>query len=128
MASFSSIGCKAISLHQVRFAVLAEPTIALENIEAIPVLLEIVTQVRKLKSDQRLSLKTDLRTLYLISADAYQAALTKALLSPHERLIAGEVTRAQKFVYQGLNDEHLTSSLEQREDGWHAFIILAKAA
>ncbi len=118
---------KAISLHQVRFAVLAEPTIALENIEAIPVLLEIVTQVRKLKSDQRLSLKTDLRTLYLISADAYQAALTKALLSPHERLIAG-VTRAQKFVYQGLNDEHLTSSLEQREDGWHAFIILAKAA
>lgn len=111
------------SLHQTRFSLLEQPRVSLEEIAAIEPILEIINQVRKLKSDQHISLKTDLALLH-IQVSAQKLTTIQSLLAPHAQLLQG-ITRAQCIEYCATSVEALmTPSLEQKEDGWHAWVII----
>jgi valyl-tRNA synthetase len=86
-----------------------------ENSKIMNAVLAVIEQVRKLKSEQQLSLKTELTQL-IISATPESIERLKG----QEKLIKG-ITRALKVNYT--TDPHL-SVLTHHENGWHAFLTI----
>lgn len=111
------------SLHQVRLSALQEPLTELAALAPIEPILDIIAQVRKLKSDQHLSLKTDIKVLHILSSDPERLKIIQEMLVPHEQLITG-VTRAHMFIYKVKQEPAETSSLIVGEEGWQGSIVI----
>ncbi len=105
---------KVGSIHQMRF----EKTQISHSFEIslahAQKLMELAATVRKLKTEQQLSLKTPLAILEIATLDT---ALQKTV-EAHQNLIAG-VTQAAVMVY-ALADK--STVLENKDDAWHATI------
>ena len=81
------------------------------------VIVNITNQVRKLKSEHQLSLKTPLATLTVTINDLRIANEVTA----HDQLIRG-VTQATKIVYE--QGEHKNSELKTIDEVWHAQVVI----
>lgn len=105
------------SIHQTKFAAIQTRLVYPESVRALSLLLEVVSQVRKLKSEQNLSLKVAIKQLTIITTEGASHKLIKT----HEQLLAGVLT-IETFVY-----EHGTPTrfIEQRNnEQWYATVTL----
>ncbi|HSW73946.1 MAG TPA: class I tRNA ligase family protein, partial [Candidatus Limnocylindria bacterium] len=104
----------AASVHQTRFAAVQLPrefAVSAGNMEA---LLQVIAQVRRLKTEQQLSLKTPLQTL-LVTGDN-QAVLETIKL--YDQLLRG-IAQAIEISYKAGDKP---AGLEQRDGLWHAVV------
>lgn len=105
------------SIHQTKYADVQIPAAYPESVHALQSILHIVSQVRKLKSEQNLSLKTEIKQLTIVATEGASHKLIKA----HEQLLAG-VLSIEAFVY-----EHGTPTqfIEQRNNElWYATVSI----
>ncbi len=112
---YSSFGT---SIHQTKFAVIQKPIESAASVTEMNVVLDIVAQVRKLKSEQNLSLKTAIRQLTII---ANEDSSHNKSIKQHEPLLAG-VLSIESFMY-----EHGTAMrfIEQRDnEQWYATVSI----
>ncbi len=109
------------SIHQTRYQDIQIPYVFADDTEIINDVITIATQVRKLKSEKQLSLKTPLTTMNVF---VKMTALSEKLnqLKQHDQLIRG-VTQAITITYQ--TDNGQTSALTQTDGTWHADVILS---
>lgn len=107
---------KATSLHQTRFADIQVPYVYQESAQALELVNNVVAQVRRLKTEKQLSLKTalNLLTVYATNNDALQ------ILEAQEQLIKGVCQAAQISYAQGEGAVGLT----QAGDQWQADVML----
>jgi len=80
-------------------------------------LINIISAIRRFKTEKQLSLKVPLSSLTLHSI--HQNLLKEII--PHEQLIKG-ITHAQAITYASGNIKH--SSLEKQDDRWFAVLDL----
>jgi valyl-tRNA synthetase len=108
------------SIHQTRYQDVQTPYIFANEADIMNDVITIATQVRKLKSEHQLSLKTPLTTMNIF---VETAALSDKLdqLKQHDQLIRG-VTQAVSITYQTHNNQ--TSLLTQKDDTWHADVVI----
>jgi len=99
------------SLHTTQLQEILHP-VDIDNNNAMEKMLEIITTVRKLKSEQQLSLKTELATLAIDESLSYIFADQQAILKG--------VTAAQNIIYQTIHE----SKLHQDNEIWSASIAL----
>ena len=113
------------SIHQLRFNALQEPLPVIEAIAPMEAILDSVTQIRKLKSDHALSLKTPLAVLYIAASPSYSSpsVVIHEFLKPHEQLIKG-ITGAQEIVYLEKLEAGV-STLEKQDGSWYGYIIIS---
>jgi valyl-tRNA synthetase len=107
--------CSEISLHQMRYAIVQYPYISDNSVRELTAVLSIVAQVRKLKSEQALSLKTVITQLTVVIANDS----SHKNLKYHEQLLAG-ILVIESFVY-----EHGTQTnfIEQRSnEQWYVTV------
>lgn len=105
------------SLHQTRFD--SVNTASYEKSAAtMGSIIEIIGAVRKLKTEKQLSLKADIKTLVVYTADS----ALHAALNHHEQLIKGS-TRAQSIVYETSTRD--ASIIEQDGEIWNVHVVLA---
>lgn len=117
--SFSST-----SLHQTRFKDMLDLEVSIEEIVPIEPLLEVINQVRKLKSDHHLSLKTGLKVIH-IHIQHEKLHNIQNLLAPLEQIIQG-ITRAEMIDYEATYEEAIEQPvLQEKPDGLHAWVILS---
>jgi valyl-tRNA synthetase len=105
------------SIHQSKFKAVQTPYTFKQASATMKMLLEIVSQVRKLKTNQQLSLKTPLNLLIIASSDSN---LQKEL-KQHEQLLKG-VTQAEKIELVSTGNTELI----KKGDQWHAIIHMQK--
>ncbi len=105
------------SIHQTRYQDIQIPYVFESEADTMNNVIAIATQVRKLKSERQLSLKTPITTMrvYAQTDDLSDA------LQQHDQLIRG-VTQASEIKYCGLTDEK--SNLAEINGAWHAQVIL----
>ena len=103
------------SLHQTKYSHIQQPYVFAESTALMETIIELVTQVRKLKTEQQLSLKTPLNTLTLCLADEQQ--LRK--IATQEKLLIG-ITQAQKILFQ--NSLLAQPILEKTDTELHATV------
>ena len=108
------------SIHQIRYKEVQIPYVFADEADIISDVIAIATQVRKLKSEQQLSLKTPLTTMNVF---VKTAALSERVdhLKQHDQLIRG-VTQAITITYQADNDQ--TISLTETDGAWHANVVI----
>ncbi len=108
---------KTLSLHQIRYPQVQIPYVFESENRLMMHVIAIINQVRKLKTEQQLSLKTPLQKLTLLIQDIDLSASLKE----HNQLIAG-VTQAVEISYTSVaQPEHQLIS----EDGlWYATIVV----
>jgi valyl-tRNA synthetase len=109
----------ASSLHQTQFADIQFEYTYPDAAERIAMIIGLVTQVRKLKTTQQLSLKTPLQTLTIYAAN--DAIID--FLKTQEKLLRGI---SQALTIQYTVDSQQLSSLKQDGDFWHAEIYVEK--
>ena len=105
------------SLHQTKHVAIQHNYTFNESVQGLTTILFIVAQVRKLKSEQSLSLKTTITQLTIIITDT----VTHKTLKQHEQLLAG-ILSIESFTY-----EHGTSTtfIEQRNNKqWYATVTI----
>lgn len=110
-------GGKNPSLHGSRFI----DAISIENSDAsktIDLVCVIVDHVRKLKSEQQISLKTAVKVLTIAGLSSDQQESIKK----HEQLVSG-VVQAESIVWSG--DAIETSTAEQIDDAWHMQVTIS---
>lgn len=106
------------SLHMTKFEPYQKPYAFNQSIQTMTQVLEIIAQVRKLKSEQQLSLKTDLAQLTIaVSEDSLIQHLQN-----QESLLKG-VTRAAKVLVIPATKEHKTT-IVQSDTNWQAYVML----
>jgi valyl-tRNA synthetase len=104
------------SVHQTRFKEVHTASYE-ASAHTMRHIIEIIGAVRKLKTEQQLSLKADLSTLTIYISDA----TLQAHIKKHEQLIKGS-TRAQSVEYETIGRD--TSSLEPDGELWHAYVTI----
>ena len=105
------------SLHQTRYNNIQVPYIFASDAEIMTSIIDIAAQVRKLKSEQQLSLKTPLIIMIVFTQNN---ALSKSL-AQHDQLIRG-VTQAAIIAYEERSDQQ--SQLIAVDETWHADVVL----
>lgn len=105
------------SMHQTRYQDVQTLYGFESEAETMNTVIALVTQVRKLKSEQQLSLKTPLVTMHIFAPNS--AVCDN--IAQHDQLIRG-ITQAITVTYK----EHTgqKSGLNQSNDGWHANVAL----
>lgn len=103
------------SLHQTKFSAFQKEFDFAESSETMVALLTLISQVRKLKSEHQLSLKTELATLTIVNLDNNM----RETIRKHEELIKG-ITRAHTIAYGSQADQ--TPKLAQEADRWYGTI------
>ena len=106
---------KLASLHQTQYTSDAQQYNFPDAVACVKILLEAVSQVRKLKTDATLSLKTDIDTLTISCSDAIRQQL-----QPVEKVLAG-VARSSKLVY---TTDALTQELIKTDETYNAVIVV----
>jgi valyl-tRNA synthetase len=107
--------CKTISVHQTKFATYQKPYEFSNASKTMETLVALIGQVRKLKTEKQLSLKTELASLKVIVTDAALPEQLQALSG----LIKG-VTKAQELTF--ISDKVTETSMVQDQTQWHATI------
>lgn len=114
--SLYKAACKTASLHTTQYAESQVAyTAAQERLDLMRHMLHIIVNVRKLKTDQKLSLKTDLAQLTI---GGFEEILKQ--LPAQQALLRG-VTRAQEFVFVASSAK---TGIEQQGEQWHAWLVL----
>jgi valyl-tRNA synthetase len=105
------------SIHQTRYQDIQIPYVFEDDTRITQWVIEIATQVRKLKSEKQLSLKTPIASMIVCveNSDLGDA------LALHNQLIAG-VTQAAEIKYQVKNADVL--QLVEGDGGWQAQVVL----
>jgi len=105
------------SIHQTRYQDVQIPYVFESEAEVMNSVIAIATQVRKLKSEKQLSLKTPIASMKIFTSNS---TLSEAL-AQHDQLIKG-VTQALEIAYL----EHTGQVLEliETESQWHAQVIV----
>jgi valyl-tRNA synthetase len=108
------------SIHQTRYQDVQTLYVFANEAESINDVIAIATQVRKLKSEHQLSLKTPLTTMNVF---VKMAVLGEKLdqLKKHDQLIRG-VTQAVAITYH--TDNNQVSSLTEKDGVWHADVVI----
>lgn len=107
------------SIHQIRYQDVQIPYVFENEAAVINSVITIAAQVRKLKSEKQLSLKTPLETMLIfISSDDLCEALRQ-----QNQLIAG-VTQAAAIIYK-VGEDGFTQ-LTEINGQWHAQIVIAQ--
>jgi valyl-tRNA synthetase len=104
------------SIHQLRFSAVQQGYMFEESAKIMHVIIELITQVRKLKTEKQLSLKVPLSALTITATD--QHLLHK--IEGHTQLIRG-ITHAQVLHFKAGEFENM---LEQKDDQWIATVGL----
>jgi valyl-tRNA synthetase len=107
----------AQSLHHTRYQEVQIPYIFEAETEIMSSIIALTTQVRKLKSEQQLSLKTPLTTMQVF---AQNSSLCDAI-AQHDQLIRG-ITQAVTVTYKELNGQ--SSNLTKIDETWYADVVL----
>ena len=105
------------SIHQTNFQEIQQAYVFEKSAAIMNTIINLVGQVRKLKTEQQLSLKVPLATLTIY-------AETDTLLDQikkHEQLIIG-ITQAQDIRYKV--DKLETAELKEKDGQWHAKITI----
>jgi valyl-tRNA synthetase len=105
------------SLHQTRYNDAQISYIFDSEAEIMTSVISLTTQVRKLKSEQKLSLKTPLTTMNVFTKNS---TLCEAI-AQHDQLIRG-ITQATTITYKEHSDQ--SSKLTNVNDLWHANVVL----
>ncbi len=105
------------SLHQTRFGV--QTAQYPDSANTMRQFIDIIGTVRKLKTEQQLSLKADLSSLVIYGSPALHEQLKK-----HEQLIKGS-TRAQTISY--VTTKRDANSIEQIGELWRAHVAVSEA-
>jgi len=114
--SLYKAACKTASLHTTQYAdVQIAYTAAQERLDLMRHMLHIIVNVRKLKTDQKLSLKTDLAQLTIGGSEQILKQL------PAQQALLRGVTRAQEFVFVASSAK---TGIEQQGEQWHAWLVL----
>jgi valyl-tRNA synthetase len=108
---------KATSIHQSRYAAAQTPYVFTEQAEAMNIVIALTATIRKLKSEQQLSLKTPLAAINVFALNQ----TTLDTIAQHEQLIRG-VTQAAAIVYN--NSKSDASRLEKTDESWHAHVLV----
>ncbi len=103
------------SIHQTKFDAMQQSYTFEQTHIIMQHIITIVSTMRKLKTEQQLSLKTPIILLTIYGPDNITATI-----KPHEQLIKG-VTQANKIAYK--KEKRVSSQLEQQNSDWHAHII-----
>ncbi len=103
------------SIHQTKFVSVQTPCIYPQSTNIMSRINTIVSEVRKLKTTQQLSLKTPIDTLTIPMNE-------KEDLEKYEQLIKG-VAQAEHIIY---GSDYKKSELIQHQNGWNAYIWLEK--
>lgn len=103
---------KTASLHQTRFADIQQDFVFVDSAHKTTSIIELASTVRKLKTEQQLSLKTALATLTIYVDDP---SLQESLLQ-EQPVIAG-VTQAQEIIYK---TSRADAQLKEHDGAWHA--------
>jgi valyl-tRNA synthetase len=104
------------SIHQTKFEMVQISYQFEKASNSMHAINEIVSQVRKLKTNLQLSLKTPLSTLTIASKDDLCEELKH-----HEQLLKG-VTQAESIAYITPSDQQ--TELISKDDKWNAIILL----
>ena len=104
------------SLHLTTFNEIQVPYNFAKQAKTMEIILHILAQVRKLKTAQQLSLKTELQALTIYVQD--KQILT--ILKNQEKLVKG-ATKAGEFFYK--NTPLDQAELKKVGDFWHAHVI-----
>ncbi|MFI5332753.1 MAG: valine--tRNA ligase [Candidatus Babeliales bacterium] len=104
------------SIHQTKFIEVQTGFSFPESAQNIATCIEIISQVRRLKTEKQLSLKTPLTTLTIVINDREVADA----VTTQTTLIKG-ITQAQELVYT--QDENAQSSIEQVGENWKAQVV-----
>ncbi len=107
---------KTTSLHQTKFETFQTAYTFEQSSQLMGLILSLIGNVRKLKTEHQLSLKTRLASLTIGGKDPI---LLKDILS-HESLIKG-VTRAEHIA---ISTEDLAPALYEAEGVWHAKVTV----
>ncbi len=110
---------KSISLHSCLFEPERFAYQYKDHAMHMETILNIINQVRKLKSENHLSLKTELVSLTICGSDEKNAQQCRE----QEMLITG-ITKAQSILFVH-NAFQGSSSLVQKDDGWHATVSIS---
>lgn len=105
------------SIHQTRYQDVQIPYVFDSEADVINSVITVTAQVRKLKSEKQLSLKTPIAIMKVF---AKNDTLCDAI-AQHNQLIRG-VTQAVEVVY--LQDTDQKSELINIQDAWHAQVVL----
>ncbi len=105
------------SLHQTKFSTIQQEHVYTEAVRIMKRILAIITQVRRLKTEQQLSLKTELALLVLQGPSPVLDDIQQAT-----RLLQG-VTKAQQIIYEPVL--HGTTNLIQHAGAYTAYIAVS---
>jgi valyl-tRNA synthetase len=106
------------SLHQTKYANVQQNYLFEESAALMETIIEIIAQVRKLKTEKQLSLKVPLASLTISCSDEH--LLHK--IEGHIPLLRG-VTHAEKFVF---NTQRSASEIQEIEATWHIRVRIGK--
>lgn len=107
------------SIHQSRFELMQKSYLLPTSNDTMQAVIELSTQVRRLKTERQLSLKTPLATLKIYAENDGVIDLLDPIKS-QDRLIRG-ITQAQEVTYQAGKNE---TRLEEKDGLWHAQVSL----
>lgn len=99
------------SVHQTKFKDIQHPYNFEQSILITETLLDLITHIRKLKTEHQLSLKTELASLTI-----YTDLETASQIKEHEQLFKG-VTNTQTIVYK--TEKQKKSGLKEKDGSWH---------
>ncbi|HSC25583.1 MAG TPA: valine--tRNA ligase [Candidatus Babeliales bacterium] len=105
------------SLHQTRYQDVHILYAFESDATIINMVITLATQVRKLKSEQQISLKTPLQTMHVFVANS----VLGDDLAEHNQLICG-ITQALNITYNEQDNKH--PELIKTNDVWHAHLVL----
>lgn len=108
---------KTDSIHLTQFKDVQTEHTYPESVKTVELLIKIVAAIRRLKTEQQLSLKVPLTTLTIYSVDQ---AILKALV-PHEQLLKG-ITKAELILYA--SGDSKKSQLQHINELWSAQLDL----
>ena len=101
------------SIHQTKFENIQKDMPFKAAQETMAIVIRIISEVRKLKTNQQLSLKTSLTSLTISSEND-----VKNRLSPYEQLLKG-VTQAEKIEF---SNKKVESVLIEENEKWSAIV------
>jgi len=105
------------SIHQTRYADVQIEYVFVQPAALMTTIIGITAQVRKLKSENQLSLKTPLATLHVYATDP---ALADAI-AQHDQLIRG-ITQAIAVTYK--HGDKIESKLIEENGSWSAWVMV----
>ena len=106
----------AMSIHQTQFSEIQTPYIFEQSNKQGYIIINIVNQIRKLKSSNNLSLKTPIKHLTIHASSTY-----KDFLKNNEKLLTG-ITQSEEIIYK----DSLSAANEMKEIStcWIASIVI----